>query len=114
MTVTIELVVAVVSLLATLAAAGRVFFVTENDVKHLSRTVANLEGRVLAHDQIAVEGRGQHYTLVERVQHISERIDEKASNEVVEGVIRAMDQLRSDLTKQLERIEKKLDDGAKR
>lgn len=111
---TVELAVAIVSLIATLLAAGRVFFVTENDVKHLSRTVSNIEGRVLAHDQIAIEGRGAHNTLTERVQHLAERIDEKASAESVEGVAREVATLRSDLTKHLERIEKKLDDGAKR
>ncbi|MFO0447388.1 MAG: hypothetical protein ACK52I_01645 [Pseudomonadota bacterium] len=111
---TLELVVAAVSLVATLLAAGRVFFVTENDVKHLQRTVADLQGRVAAHDAIAVEGRGEHKTLVERVQHLSERVDEKASAESVENVAREVATLRNDLTKHLERIEKKIDDGVKR
>lgn len=114
---TIELVVALVSLAATGATALRSFFKTEADVrvlasevKDISRGVDDMKGRVLAHDAIAVEGRGAHGRLEERVMHLSERIDEKASAESVESIARAMETLRSDMTRFLERIEKKLDE----
>jgi hypothetical protein len=110
MTLTLELVVALVGLAGTLLAAGRVFFVTEANAANLTRTVEDLKGRVLAHDAIAVEGRGAHGRLEERVQHLAERVDEKASAESVENVAREVATLRTDLTKHLERIEKKLDE----
>lgn len=107
---TIELVVAIVSLCATLLAAGRVFFVTEANVNNITRTLDDLKGRVLAHDAIAVEGRGAHGRLEERVQHLAERVDEKASAESVRAIAEAVATMRTDLTKHLERIESKLDE----
>ncbi len=110
MNLTLELVVALVSLAATLLAAGRVFFVTERDVLHLQREMGRLGERVTGHDAIAVEGKGAHGRLEERVNGLSRTIDEKASAESVEHMAHEIATLRTDIMKYLERIEKKLDE----
>lgn len=110
---TIELVVGVVGLIASLLTAGRLIFGLEADVRAHARLSDETRGAMKALEAIASEGKAAHERLTERVSGIAAIVAEKASVESVDGLREAVDTLRRDLGATLVRIENKIDENAR-
>jgi hypothetical protein len=108
---TMELGVALFSLAASILAAGRVVFVTENRVTDLTRRCDLLEGQNRSQSSELVRLSTEKAALSERVNNNSASIASKASIESVSAVRESVDRFRMEIVTHLERIEKKLDSG---
>ena len=114
--VTLEDVVAYVSLGTSVLIAGRVLFSTEAGVKGCEKTAAQHESQLAALLSSASDTKAAHAALVERVNSMNASMESKASVESVSAVREAVESLRREqevanrsVIQHLERIEAKVE-----
>jgi hypothetical protein len=105
----VTIVISCVSLLASGLAVGRVMFRTEVGLEHQERTVAALEGRAGAGEAVMSELKVSLQGMSSELRSHKERLDEKASKDVVNGVIAKLEAMEQSNEKQFEKLEIKLD-----
>jgi hypothetical protein len=105
----VTIVISCVSLLASGLAVGRVMFRTEVSVEHQGRSVGTLEGKLGATEAVMSEMKVSMQGLSSELRSQKERLDEKASKEVVNGVISKLEAMEQSNEKQFEKLEVKLD-----
>lgn len=113
---TLEDVVAYVSLGASLLLAGRVLFSTEAGIKACEKSQNQHESQLAALLSSASDTKAAHAALVERVNSMNASMESKASIESVAAVREAVESLRREqeaanrsVIQHLERIESKVE-----
>lgn len=93
---TIELAIAIVSLLGAALTAGKVIFSTEVKVERLGRDVESLNGKAQAMDALANEGKTAHFRLAAEHVALAEVVGTKASAESVANIKESLEHVRED------------------
>lgn len=114
--VTLEEVVAYVSLGSSALLAGRLLFSTESGVKNCEKVQSQHDSQLAALLSSASDTKAAHAALVERVNSMNASMEGKASIESVSAVRDAVESLRREqeaanrsVIQHLERIESKVD-----